>query len=91
MCGSYGFPCPLGETSTIPSRIGSIIKWLLGFSGALFFAMFIWGGVLYLTAGTSKRTEEGTKTLVNAAIGLMIIALSYILVTRVMDFIGAAF
>lgn len=88
--GGFSFPCPLGPSSTIPSRIGNLLSMVLGLVGALFFAMFVWGGVLYLTAGTSKRTQEGTQTLVNAVIGLIIVAFSYVIVERVISWLGSA-
>ncbi len=86
------FPCPLGVGSAenVSSLVGQIIRWFLGLIGALFFAMFVWGGVLYMTAGSSKRAEEGQKTLVNAAIGMAIVLFSYLLVAWVLDVIGAA-
>lgn len=87
-CGSYKFPCPLG--TDIPSLVGGIVRWLLGFVGALFLAMFIWGGTLYITAGDSKRAEDGKKTLVNAVIGVMIVALSYTLIGWVMEKLTSA-
>ncbi len=86
------FPCPFnkGSAENISKLIGQIIRWFLGLIGALFFAMFVWGGVLYMTAGSSKRAEEGQKTLVNAAIGMTIVICSYLLVTWVLDIIGAS-
>ncbi|MFA6447596.1 MAG: pilin [Patescibacteria group bacterium] len=86
------FPCPLGTgtAENISSLIGQIIRWCLGLVGALFFAMFVWGGVLYMTAGSSKRAEEGQKTLVNAAIGMAIVIFSYLFVAWVLNVIGAA-
>ncbi|GEM_PF-2037939 len=83
---AYGFPCPLG--TDIPALMGNIVRYILGFVGALFLAMFIWGGVLYITAGDSKRAEEGQKTLVNAVIGVAIVVASYTIINWVLDFVG---
>ncbi len=82
-CGNGGFPCPLG--TDIPALLGNVIGWVLGLVGALFLAMFVWGGALYITAGDSKRAEEGQKTLVNAVIGVVIVMLSYTMVNWVLS------
>lgn len=80
---SFSFPCPLGGgQEKLPQIFGRIIKWSLGLVGALFFAMFIYGGFMYIIAGAnSKNAETGQKTLVNAVIGLTIVIFSYMIVT----------
>lgn len=77
------FPCPLGGgADKLPQIFGRVIRWVLGLVGALFFAMFIYGGFLYIVAGdNSKNAETGKKTLVNAVIGLAIVIGSYMFVS----------
>ena len=74
---------PLGDGTTPEILIGRIIKALLGLSGSVALLMFVWGGVLYLTAGDSKRVDTAKTTLKNAAIGLAVIFLSYMGVVTV--------
>ena len=85
------FPCPLGQGATIPSIAARMIAWALGLIGALFFAMFIYGGVQFIMAGgDSKSIGAGMKTLTNAVIGLAIIMLSYVLLNFVLQAISKA-
>lgn len=45
-------------------------------------AFIVWGGYQYITsAGNEERSQAGKKTLSNAIIGLVIVVLSYIIVT----------
>ncbi|MEK7994957.1 MAG: pilin [Planctomycetota bacterium] len=69
---------PLGDGTTPEILIGRIIKALLGLSGSVALLMFVWGGFLYLTSGDSKRVQTAKDTLKHAALGLVIIFLSYI-------------
>ena len=66
---------------SLATIVGNIIKFLLGVAGALFLAMFVYGGAVWLTAGSSDRHEEARKTLINAATGVLVIIFSYTLVT----------
>lgn len=84
------FPCPLGEANRISELIGRLIKWSLGIAGACFFAMFVYGGFMYIIAGeNSKNAEAGKTTLVNATIGLAIVIGGYMLVQFLLNVIGA--
>lgn len=75
--GGISFPCPLGERN-VSRIIGSLIRWVLGLVGALFFAMFVYGGFMYIIAGeNAKNAETGQKTLINAVIGLAIVVGAY--------------
>lgn len=77
--GGISFPCPLGERN-VSRIIGSLIRWVLGLVGALFFAMFVYGGFMYIIAGeNSKNAEIGQKTLINAVIGLSIVVGAYMI------------
>ena len=73
-------PNPLGTTS-VPELIGKVIQALLGVTGSIALLMFIYGGILWLTAaGNEKRIDKGKAVLVWATIGLGIIFTSYVLV-----------
>ncbi|MFA6161133.1 MAG: pilin [Patescibacteria group bacterium] len=81
------FPCPLGGgADKLPQIFGRVIRWVLGLVGALFFAMFVYGGFLYIIAGdNAKNAETGKKTLINAVIGLVIVITSYMVVTWIVE------
>jgi hypothetical protein len=53
---------------------------LIQVSGAVFLAIFVYGGFLYLTAGASKRAAEGKDVLVKSAIGLVLLFASFTLI-----------
>lgn len=77
--GGISFPCPLGERN-VSRIIGSLIRWVLGLVGALFFVMFVYGGFMYIIAGeNAKNAEIGQKTLINAVIGLSIVIGAYMI------------
>jgi len=86
-----------GTTSTglgadyVPDRISSrvdaenffaqIINWFLGFIGLIAVVMFIYGGVLYLTAGgNDEQTGKAKKAMLYAVIGIVIVLLAYTIV-----------
>jgi len=77
----YNFQDPLGGV-TVPSLIGRLIAQVLPIVGALFLLMFIYSGVLWLTAGgDSKKIHEATKTMQNAVIGIAIVIFAYMIVS----------
>lgn len=87
--GRYGLNNPLG-TVNIPTILGRFVKAAIGLVGALFLVMFIFGGFLWMTAGGSEdRIKKARKTLVNATLGFIVVALSYTFVTIVFQYIGA--
>ena len=66
------------QTATIPTIIASIVKALLGLVGMVFFILFIYGGVQWMTAaGNEEKIRKAKKLIVNAVIGLAIITLAY--------------
>lgn len=89
LSNTYNFPDPFSGAS-ISEIVGNVIRALLSLVGALFFVMFLWGGAQYLTAGgDAEKVNKGKTTLVNAIIGLVIVALSYVIVVQIIDVIVA--
>ncbi len=80
----FGFVNPLG-TSDLRVVISRIIRAALGVVGAVFLAMFVYGGLLWMTSGDSKRIEQARSTLINAVIGMAIVAFSYSMVSIVFN------
>ena len=64
--------------------IGNVIKAILGIVGSLALAMFILGGFTWVTsAGNDEKVKKGKEMITWAALGLVVIFLSYALVTFV--------
>ncbi len=64
----------------------SIVKLILGVSGALALLMFVYGGILWvISAGEDKRVTEGKDVMKNAVIGLVIVFGSWTLVNVVIS------
>jgi hypothetical protein len=69
-------------TNGVESLIIFIIDILLAFAAILAVLFIIIGGYKYIFSGVSEKSaESGKKTLINAIIGLVIIILSYAIVT----------
>ncbi|MDF2378644.1 MAG: hypothetical protein P1V18_00270 [Candidatus Gracilibacteria bacterium] len=74
-----------GEDSII-DLIRTIINYFLGFLGVLAIAIVIYGGFMYVTAGVNESgAETGKNILTYAAIGIMIILLSFVLVNTLLQ------
>lgn len=64
--------------STPQQLIGKIISALLGLVGSIALLMFVYGGFVWMTAaGNEKSVTKGRDILMWAAIGLVIIFISY--------------
>lgn len=71
---------PLGETDP-RLLVGRLISGVLSVIGSLALLMFVYAGVLWITAqGDSKKVQRGKDIMVWATLGLGVIAGSYVLV-----------
>lgn len=71
--------------------IGRMIGFIVGFVGLMALIMFIYGGVLWLVSGGREDyVKKGTKTMSFAAIGLIVIFSSYIVVNFVISILYGA-
>jgi hypothetical protein len=72
-----------GTTSTNFSTIARMIIYiLLGVTGLIAVLFIIYGGFRYITsAGNDETAESAKKTIINAIIGLVVVILSYVIVT----------
>lgn len=74
------------STDTLPELIGQAIKTVLGVSGSLTLAVFIYGGFVWMTAaGNVERVQKGKNTIFWAAIGLAVIFSTYPLVRYILE------
>jgi hypothetical protein len=60
-------------------------NFLFGISGAILLATFVYGGVLYITAGSSGNVGKAKDMLKNALIGMVLVFGAGALVTTVYD------
>lgn len=82
----YKLANPLGTTS-IPVILGRIISTFLGIVGAIALAVFVYGGVMWMTArGDQGQVKKGQDALKSAVIGLFIIMFSYALTGNFIKF-----
>jgi hypothetical protein len=73
---------PITGANTIPAVIGKAVRAVMGLVGALALLMFVIGGVRWiLSAGDPKDVQAASDMLKNASIGLLIIFLSYTIIT----------
>jgi hypothetical protein len=81
--------CASQPGGCIPAFAGTIINALAGLFGAFFFALILFGGFQYMTAGGDKtKTEKARTTIVNAIIGMIIVASSYAIASYVLSAMG---
>ncbi|KKQ27547.1 MAG: hypothetical protein US42_C0008G0058 [Candidatus Magasanikbacteria bacterium GW2011_GWC2_37_14] len=75
-------------TTDANKMIGRIIKAIMGLMGTVSLILFVYGGVLWMTAaGNSERAGEARKILIWTSLGMMVILGSY----GIVDFIFKAF
>ena len=74
-----------GETSII-NLVRTILNFFLGFLGILCIAIVIYGGFMYVTAGVNEdNAGTGKNILTYAAIGILIILLSFVIVNTLLQ------
>jgi hypothetical protein len=81
--GVIGVPTTgFAGASSLSGLIILVIQFLLGFAGLISIVVLIIGGYWYITAaGNEEMSEKGRKAITNAIIGLIIVMLSYAIVT----------
>ena len=80
---------PLGTTDL---RVigGRVARSLIGILGAVALLMFVVGGILWMTAGDSKRVDQAKLILVNSLIGILLVFFAYFISVAVLAFFGAS-
>lgn len=84
---------PISDVPTL-NELGSvfsnIVSLILGFAGIVLFIMLLSGGFKYITAGGDpKGVESAKKTLTYAIGGIVVIALSYLILNLIQTITGA--
>jgi len=68
----------ISGTFNILTSLAAIVNALLGFTGALFLGLIIYGGILYMTsAGKEEQIKKAKKFLSNSVIGIVIVMSAY--------------
>lgn len=90
--GLIGVPSPVGTAQgDLPSVILRIINYVLTIVGVVALAYLVYGGFMYITsAGNEDKIEEAKGILVNAVVGIVVIAVAAALVNFVIRGVGGA-
>ncbi len=84
-----GVNCNAG--TSVNGLITTVIRWMLGIAFGIAVLFLIIGGFQYITsAGNAESAEKGKNTAVNALIGIVIIVLSYVIVSVVSNLVSNA-
>lgn len=74
-----------GGATDFITLVRRIIDYFLGFLGIICVAMVIYGGFLFVTAGANEgNADKGKKILTYAGIGIVVILLSFVLVSALL-------
>lgn len=76
------------HTTSISELIARLIRAISGIAGSMALLMFVVGGVMWMTAEGSDRVGMAQTILKNASIGLVLIFLSYSLVSLFLAVLG---
>lgn len=69
--------------------IYSVLTWVLTIAAVVAVIYLVYGGLLYITAGgDAEKATKGRTALINAIIGIIIIALAILIVTWVSSIIN---
>lgn len=88
--GSIGFEKPEeAQITDIGKLINSGVGFVIIISGLLVFIFLVWGGIEWLTSGGDKgKVEAARNRIVNALIGIAIIAAAWALTRIIAYFFG---
>ena len=82
---TVSLPPPIENAENPNLLIGQAINGILGIVGSLALVMFVYGGILWMTAaGNDQRVTKGKETLLWAVIGLILIFSSYAIINFVL-------
>jgi hypothetical protein len=86
---SVTLPDPLAGMN-FPQIVGNIVRAFAGIAGSIALLMFVWGGITYImSGGVQEKVKKSKATLLNAAIGIVLILCAYTFVSAIIDTILA--
>lgn len=78
-----------GANVTATGILTTIILWLMEIAAVLALAAIVWGGITYIISfGNEKKAEESKKVILYAIVGLIIIGLSFLIITTIKTIIA---
>ena len=89
--GNYGIDAVASEanlniTTNIQTLIGDIIGAVLSFVGVIFFALMLYGGIMWMTAaGNPENQKKAITTIFSAVIGVIIVFSAYAITNFVFE------
>jgi|SRR5581483_12007108 len=91
LSGLFGFGGGgISSSQSLPELISNVVKIMLMFAGIIAVVFIIIGGYQYITsAGNDEAAEKGKKTLVNAIIGIVVIVLSYAIISVITNLVSS--
>ena len=79
---------PLPGTTSFNQTLDWLLNGVLIIAGAIAVLYLIYGGLTYITAGgDAEKATKGRTVIINAIIGIVIIALAFVIVTWVTNII----
>lgn len=82
-------PCQItwgNNCTSLRDLLQSIAEFLLAIAGTLFFFMFLYGGIQYLSgAGNEDQTAKAKNTMLSAIIGLIIVTSAWAILRLVVE------
>jgi putative copper export protein len=86
-CQGTGVRCD--QNVDLPSLFKTIINYALGIAFFVAVIYLIYGGFLYITsAGNEESAEKGKNAIVYSLIGIVVIVLSFVIVSAVYRFVA---
>jgi hypothetical protein len=80
-----------GENTSLQNILDFVVRTLLLIGGIAAFFFAFYGGIKYITAGpNSTGAEEGKRMITGSVIGIVIIALAYVLVLYIVNVLNGA-
>lgn len=81
-----------GDVVKVQTFIQSVITVLVTLAGAIAALFFVWGGITYITSsGNPESLDRAKKTIIYAAIGLVIAIAALVITNVVTDLAQGAF
>lgn len=81
-CGNY-------TLNDMVQTFANIATWILGITGSLALAFFIYGGIMFMVSGgNSDRVNQAKQILIGAVIGLIIVFASYMIINFIFNSMG---
>jgi amino acid transporter len=89
--GTVVMPGRQGNINSLSDIILVVIDWALGIAGAFAVVAIIYSGFMYITAGdNTQQAEKAKKNLVWAITGVVLVILSFVIVTWVGNIVNRA-